>query len=67
MTEQRMPADEDRPIEEWGDRELMDHHRYLQTEIGDEDREYLDSDESPLRVVEEEMRRRRLLLDDEQI
>lgn len=54
------PAEHGRPIEEWTDAELLDQYRFTQAEIADEDSEYLQSDDSPLAVLEAEIERRGL-------
>ena len=68
MTAPSWPPDENHPIEKWTDHELIDHYRYLSAELADDDSEYLNSDDSPIAAIEEEIKRRGLdvLADDVQ-
>ena len=63
-----LPPDETHPIEGWTDHELIDQYRYLSAELAATDPEYLNSDQSPITAIEEEIKRRGLdvLADDVQ-
>jgi len=54
------PPDDPHPIEKWTDRELIDQYRYLSAELAATDPEYLNSDQSPIAAIEEEIKRRGL-------
>ena len=60
MTAPSWPPDDKHPIEKWADHELVDQYRYLSAELADDDSEYLNSDDSPIAAIEEEIQRRGL-------
>lgn len=59
-----MDRESPKPIEEWTDNELLDQHRFIKAELGEESTFKATGDNRPLDVIEEEIRRRGLLVPD---
>jgi len=56
MTAPSWPPDDNYPIGEWADDELVDQYRYVKAEFGD-DSDYLDGDEQVGLLIQEIIRR----------
>jgi hypothetical protein len=57
MTTAGWPPQDDYPIEEWGDEELIDQYRSIKAQFAGEESNYLDTDEDVGDLIQEIIRR----------
>jgi hypothetical protein len=57
MTTPSWPPQDDHPVEDWTDDELIDQYRYIKAEFGGDDSEYLDNDDNVAALIQEIIRR----------
>lgn len=57
MTTPSWPPQDDHPVEDWTDVELIDQYRYIKAEFGGDDSEYLDNDDNVAALIQEIIRR----------
>jgi hypothetical protein len=57
MTAANWPPNDDYPIAEWTDDELIDQYRYVKAAFGGDESDYLDRDENVAVLIEEIIQR----------
>ncbi|MGH8915271.1 MAG: hypothetical protein ACRDZM_12245 [Acidimicrobiia bacterium] len=67
MTEHTPDFDQNRPIEDWTDEDLLAEFRFIKAELAADDPKYQEGGGAPADVVEQEIKRRGLKPDREDV